>query len=929
MDLTTLSFIVIVLFFSLMSMLFISRFLPKGKSFEEMLKEKREMREKILGLTSPTPPTKSSKESANKRTKKSHSGGNANQNQKNRGAKQQQQQQQQHQRVEVVEPESDGHSSESPLEEEINPLTYGSKKRTGQATNLTVEYAETEAFPLSENAVGNKKKDNKQQQGGKKNKQKSAGGILVNKSEPVLVKPVETVPEMNHFAEIHPKDALEIARQQKHEEDTKTGKNQAPKEQRQQNKNKKDHQSKLSPKNNIPANTAEQQQHQQQQQHHSAAPHVAAELKKQTNDKSNAAASAQKDKSNKRKKNELITQELAVEMADAANVHSLVNILNKADLPRNDIQILIDFLLNKQQDTLAKDPSEWNDPSDPLQKLKKQLQEKETALLEEQKAAAGLHAKLKELRQELNGEKMQAGAVLKGYVEELNNKKQEVHHLTQELGSIKDKLANDKQAMSIQFQQLQAKYIQLSKEHASMQDHGATIGQLNNDLQLLQQELMAKNQLLNEKLQSEEEMMKKKTEYEILLHNNDELMRQRVQELTAYENDLRQLRLELSQKDELTQTCQQQSYEIEQLKAELQAKQKQAVAAASAAAAAAHATSQADESNRVEMRNLQNALDSTKAKLEVYRNELVECKSLMTEYKQQTNELQAKEEQLQKQLEEQRQKNDNLRTKNWKLVEALQDAERRRGQTTTAAAAAGGEAAGTTNSEKVEQQQKLNSSSAEKVVDVGKVVLEEQNRMKDLLVKLLQPTGVVSALPVDATDFQSWLEATVGCIKEQYEHLQRTAHPTNNSIPTNSSSTNSHPEQSSGTANSNNNNNSDSSRLNSSSNIIANNNLNTTNNVNSSLHENSNDGGDAVVITNKNGASGDSGSIEDDQQSLALRCEQLQQTVDQYKFIIADTENMLKNLEAKVIEQDIHWRTVVQAKDKELTLLKSAGAVGQ
>ncbi|XP_049283981.1 putative leucine-rich repeat-containing protein DDB_G0290503 isoform X2 [Anopheles funestus] len=884
MDLTTLSFIVIVLFFSLLSMLFISRFLPKGKSFEEMLKEKREMREKILGLTSPASsgaPTKSSKESANKRTKKTHPGGNANQNQKNRGAKQQHQQQQQHQRAEVVEPESDGHSSESPLEEEINPLTYGAKKRIGQTTNLTVEYAETEAFPLSENAAGNKKKDNKQQ-GGKKNKQKAAGGILVNKSEPVLVKSVETVPEMNHFAEIHPKDALEIARQQKHEDDTKVGKNQTPKEQRQQNKNKKDIQSKLSPKNNVPANVTEQQQ-QQHHQHHSAnAAHVA-EPKKQTNaDNKSNAGSAHKDKSNKRKKNELITQELAVEMADAANVHSLVNILNKADLPRNDIQILIDFLLNKQQDTLAKDPSEWNDPSDPLQKLKKQLQEKESALVEEQKAAAGLHAKLKELRQELNGEKMQAGAVLKAYVEELNNKKQEVHNLTQELNSIKDKQANDKQAMSIQFQQLQAKYIQLSKEHASMQDHGATIAQLNNDLQLLQQELMAKSQLLNEKLQSEEEMMKKKTEFEILLHNNEELMRQRVQELTAYENDLRQLRLELTQKDEL-------SYEIEQLKAELQAKQKQAVAAASAAAAAAHATSQADESNRVEIRNLQNALDSTKSKLEVYRNELVECKSLMTDYKQQTNELKAKEEQLQKQLEEQRQKND-------------------------------------------EQQQKLINSSAEKV-DVGKVVLEEQNRMKDLLVQLLQPTGVVvSALPVDATDFQSWLEATVGCIKEQYDSLQR-SHPTNSTANDSSSTissgvnnnavvTNSHPEQSSGTANSN----SDSSRLNSSSNIIANNNLNTNNNsVNSSLHENSNDG---VVITNKNGATSDSGS-EDDQQAMALRYEQMQQTVDQYKSIIADTENMLKNLEAKVIEQDIHWRTVVQAKDKELSLLKSAGAVEQ
>uniref|UniRef100_A0A182NSC8 Ribosome receptor lysine/proline rich domain-containing protein n=1 Tax=Anopheles dirus TaxID=7168 RepID=A0A182NSC8_9DIPT len=893
MDLTTLSFIVIVLFFSLLSMLFISRFLPKGKSFEEMLKEKREMREKILGLTSPpssAPSTKSGKESANKRTKKTQHSGNssANQNQKNRGGKQQQQ------RVEVVGPESDGNSSESPLEEEINPLTYGAKKRTGQATNLTVEYAETEAFPLSDNAGSNKKKDNKQQQGGKKNKQKSAGGILVNKSEPVLVKAVETVPEINHFAEIQPKDALEIARQQKHEEEAKSGKHQPPKEQRQPNKHKKEHhQSKHSPKGNAPvAKAAEQQQQQHQQNHHHApaanvGAHHVSEPKKQPADNKSVAVSAaavtQKDnKSNKRKKNELITQELAVEMADAVNVHSLVNILNKADLPRNDIQILIDFLLNKQQDTLAKDPSEWNDPSDPLQKLKKQLQEKETALLEEQQAAAGLQAKLKELRQELNGEKVQTGAVLKGYVEELNNKKQELHHLSQELNATKDKLAAEKQSMSMQFQQLQAKYIQLSKEQAATQDHGTTIAQLNNDLQLLQQELMAKSQLLNEKLQSEEEMMKKKTEYEIMLHNNDELMRQRVQELTAYENELRQLRLELGQKDELGQTCQQQSYEIEQLKVELQAKQKQAVAAASAAAAAAHATSQADESNRVEIRNLQNALDSTKSKLEVYRSELVECKSLMTDYKQQANELQAKEEQLQKQLDEQRQKND-------------------------------------------EQQQKLATSNAEKV-DVGKIILEEQNRMKDLLVQLLQPTGVVSALPVDATDFQSWLEATVGCIKEQYAQLQqRSIHTTTNNSDSSSSSsgnsvaTNSHPEQSSGTANSN----SDSSRLNSSSNIIANNNLNTTNSVNSSLHENSND----IVVTNKNGSS-DSGA-EDDQQAMTLRYEQMQKTVDQYKNIIADTENMLKNLEAKVIEQDIHWRTVVQAKDKELTLLKSAGAVAQ
>lgn len=53
-------------------------------------------------------------------------------------------------------------------------------------------------------------KKDKQNQGKKNNKQK--GGILLNKSEPVLVKQ-ESAQEINHFEEIHPKDALEIARQ--------------------------------------------------------------------------------------------------------------------------------------------------------------------------------------------------------------------------------------------------------------------------------------------------------------------------------------------------------------------------------------------------------------------------------------------------------------------------------------------------------------------------------------------------------------------------------------------------------------------------------------------------------------------------------------------------------------------------------------------
>ncbi|XP_058062939.1 putative uncharacterized protein DDB_G0271606 [Anopheles bellator] len=910
MDLTTIAIIAIVVLVSFLSMLFISRF-PKGKTFEEMLKEKREMREKILGLTAATSSSSSSKpgkESANKKTKKAHSGGGG---QKGRSAKQQQQQTQ---RVEVVERETDGNSSESQLEEDINPLAFGAKKRTGLGTNLTVEYAETEAFPLSDNTAAASKKKNakQQQQGGKKSAQKGgpSGGILVNKAEPVLVKPVESVPEMNHFAEIQPKDALEIARLQKQEEETKAGKHQQPKEQR---KGKKEHNPKMSPKS---------QGNEQQPNAGAAAPPVVVEMKKHEGKAATGGgAMAQKEKANKKKRNELLSQELAAEVADGVNVQSVVNILSTAELPRNDIQILIDFLLNKQQDTLAKDPSEWNDPSDPLQKLKRQLQEKEAALQEEQQAAAGLQAKLKELRQELNGEKVQASAVLKSYVEELNHRKQEVHHLTQELTLFKEKMANEKHALTMQCQQLQAKYIQLSKEHAATQDHGSTIAQLNNDLQRLQQELMAKSQLLNElKLQSEEDLLKTKTEYDILLHSKDELIRQRVQDRAAYEG---QLQLQVGQKEELDKSCQQQSYAIEQLKAELQAKQKDA-------ANAAAASNQADEMNRVEIRNLQNALDSTKSKLEAYRKELVDCKSLLTDYTQQTNELKAKEELLLKQLEEQRQRNDNLRTKNWKLVEALQNAERRNG--------VGPKTVATENNG---QQQKLAASvsQAEKV-DVGKVVLEEQNRTKDLLVQLLLPTGVVPTLPVDATDFQSWLEATVRCIKEQHELLLRNHSSVSSTVGTNSTAavgsqtTTTTTTGISSSAGVNNNADTASSRS-SSSNMIANNNLIPHSNVNNSL-QNNNNNNDAHGATadgagesaNKNGAT-ESGSEEDDHQSVALRNEQLQKTVDQYKIIIADTEIMLKNLEARVIEQDIHWRSVVQAKDKELNLLKSAGAVVQ
>ncbi|XP_055638162.1 ribosome-binding protein 1 isoform X1 [Toxorhynchites rutilus septentrionalis] len=851
-----LSIFVVILVGTLVSLLGLHFFLLKplsGKSFEEMVKEKQEMREKILGAAGST--KAASKDNTNKKVKKV--------NKKPQHPKQKASAVVKDSDQDSAEVESDSNSSESQMEEEINPLTYALKKTTAVS-----DFVETEAFSLNDGQ--GKKKENKTNQG-KKNKQK--GGILLNKAEPVLVKQDVAV-EMNHFEEIQPKDALEIARQQK-EEDTKV--KSQPKEQR-KHKNKEHH--KTSPKNSGVEEIAITP---------TAAPAVvtAATIAVPTEAKITASV-VNKEKSSKKKKNELLTQQLAAEVQDAANVQSFVNILGKADLPRNDIQILIDFLLNKQQDTLTKDPSEWNDPSDPLQKLKKQLQEKENQLQEEQTGAAGLHAKLKELRQELNNEKSHNSSAAKNFNEEMNAKRLEIQNLTQQIQHVSDKLTAEKQTVSHQYQQLQAKYVQLSEKHAAAQESAATVAQLNDNLQLLQHELLNKNQLLNEKIQIEEEMLKKKTEYEILLHNKDEIIQQRTHDVAAYENELQQLRVVTGQKDELAKTCQQQDYELEQLKAqlvELQAKQKQAVAAVAAAAAVSN---QNEESSKVEIRNLQNALDSSKTELSVCRGELSDCKTKLAEHDQQMNEARLREENLQKQIEEQRTKNNDLRVKNWKLIDALRDAENNTNGSTNP-----------NHSSKVELEAASKVANhiiepAPPTVDIDKVILEEQTRTKDLLIKLL-PAEIVSALPLDATNFHSWLESTVICIREQQESVRisnsnssksaEVTHLNNSSISSTSKSSNSA-------------------------------------NSNSNSHPNNDEGSNS---SSKNGAP-ELDSYED-QQVLVLRNEQLQKTVDQYKTIIADTEIMLKNLESKVIEQDVHWRSVVQAKDKELNLLKSAGAL--
>lgn len=289
----------------------------------------------------------------------------------------------------------------------------------------------------------------------KKGKGKS---ILVNKNDPILVKETLIEEEVNHFEEIHPKDAVEIHRtavkeetEKKHFRDTK------------KSKPAKVETPPISPKNQ-PVKPVEEKP-----------------AKKKRNEPSTSA----------------VDGGVVQLVSDETGITPLIRELSRADLTKNQIQVLIDFLLNKQSDTLAHDPTEWSEgKSDLLQKLKKQLQEKEAQLKNEQDALAGMQSKLKELRTEFNTEKVQFNANLKAHSEQLHNSRLEIKNLQAEIQFMTDKHNNEKQSLSVSYKQLQTQCIQM-KEALKVQEGLPNIQQLQADNQTMQQEVTTKSMELN------------------------------------------------------------------------------------------------------------------------------------------------------------------------------------------------------------------------------------------------------------------------------------------------------------------------------------------------------------------------------------------------------------------------------------------------
>ncbi|XP_045502960.1 myosin heavy chain, fast skeletal muscle isoform X3 [Colias croceus] len=197
----------------------------------------------------------------------------------------------------------------------------------------------------------------------------------------------------------------------------------------------------------------------------------------------------------KKKKAEPNVLSLMAGDSGGVSVSELVRVVKEASLSRTEIQILTDALLNKQHDPLP-EHSEWTEgPNDPMQKLKKQLADKEKALADEIEASQALHAKLKELRGLLNAERGRAAAASRAAEQAAAAARAELHTLQTRLQRLMDDnhaLAQDKlvlQAKLGEEGEAQAQRVQMEMHIQRLSEAEATLVQ---QLTALQAELNAR-----------------------------------------------------------------------------------------------------------------------------------------------------------------------------------------------------------------------------------------------------------------------------------------------------------------------------------------------------------------------------------------------------------------------------------------------------
>ncbi|XP_030763526.1 ribosome-binding protein 1 isoform X6 [Sitophilus oryzae] len=344
----------------------------------------------------------------------------------------------------------------------------------------------------------------------------------------------------------------------------------------------------------------------------------------------------------------------------------LIYTVQHSELSRTEVQLLIDLLLNKQLEAPAV-IDDWSEgKSDPVQKLKKQLAEKEKLLADEQELLVGVQAKLKEVRSEQLQERSQwqqkVRASEEGKIELVANHNR-LQQKIQELDDLRNKdlvqlqrLVDDNNALK-----MQRDSVVITCQETEALIHGLKTDNtnLNNELQRLQQQFQEQaatyqsNVMQQEAILQEELRMSK--EYII------DLERKSAFAIQAHAEEKRILTDNMHKEEQRLQEI------IKQLKLENRRLQEEK-------SIQMNGSSDDNKAHEVKMLNLTNELSSVKSELSSVNQRFHEAeKQYQTELKTSSDCCS----QLQSELEEQKNKNNELRKKNWKVMEALNAAESR------------------------------------------------------------------------------------------------------------------------------------------------------------------------------------------------------------------------------------------------------------
>lgn len=195
-DLQVYGAILIVILFSLGSIILISK-LPRGKTFDEMLEEKRQFKAQLLAASNQASMEKTGNSNNNKKDNKAK-------NKKNQLTKKNNKKSPANTKPAKPDTEESADVESDTQSDRSGPETSPVHNKKA-VKDINSDFIETESFPIADHIP------TKNSQKQKKNKK---GGILVNKSEHIFISSETVTEEINHFEEIHPHDAIEIHRMQ-------------------------------------------------------------------------------------------------------------------------------------------------------------------------------------------------------------------------------------------------------------------------------------------------------------------------------------------------------------------------------------------------------------------------------------------------------------------------------------------------------------------------------------------------------------------------------------------------------------------------------------------------------------------------------------------------------------------------------------------